>query len=195
MIAHVYVILHSPGEREGLQYKMANFESGNGNHALSPTSISMTDDSPLVSLFRRGSDSWASWSRLGEQNRYSQLHSKFWGKKIEEEARQWRTSHPNVMDDEDEDIGPGCYALNLDDVDDEFLPKLWVRNDYIRIYEYCSERANATILGLRNARSVVITGQPGVGVFLPSVASHSLSNNPSHEKVKLFGSFTPSVVV
>ena len=44
-------------------------------------------------------------------------------------------------------------------------------------------------------RSVVITGQPGIGVFLSSVTSCALSNNPSCEKVKHFGSLTPSVVV
>ena len=48
------------------------------------------------------------------------------------------------------------------------------------------------------ARSVVITGQPGIGTFLsePSVGSCELSNNPSREKVEpTIGSLTPSVIV
>jgi len=116
----------------------ADFE--NGNQALSPTSISMTDNSnsPLASLFKPSTNAWASWSKLVDHHAFSQLHSKFWGEKIEDEAQDWRISHPDVKDDDDDDITSGCYALHLGV--ELTVAKLWVRKDYIRIYDYCNER-------------------------------------------------------
>jgi len=126
----------------------------------------MAGDSPLASLFEPHSYAWTSWSKLRDNHEFSKLRSKFWGKEIEEEARQWRISHPDVKDDDDDDISSGCYALHLEL---KFIvAKLWVRQDYIRIYEYCNGRYTKSLTSvLPNARSVVITGQPGVGVFLP----------------------------
>jgi len=127
----------------------------------------MTDNSysALASLFKPHSNAWASWSKLVDSDDFSQLRSKFWGKKIEDEARDWRTSHPEVKDDEEDDIFPGCYALNLGI--ELTVEKLWVRQDYIRIYQYCEMRYAAGLTSVtQNARSVVITGQPGIGVFL-----------------------------
>jgi hypothetical protein len=136
----------------------------------------------------------ASWSKVEEDHRLSQLFSKCWGKVIEHDAKQWRKSHSSVKVDRTVDIGPQCFGLNLGvRVKGS---KMWVRQDYIRIYDYCSERhAAGPSSQEETARSVVITGQPGIGTFLSSVISCPLSNNASREKVKHFGSFTPSVVV
>jgi hypothetical protein len=150
----------------------------------------------LASVFCDKDDS-ASWSKLKDSHELSQLRSKFWGKSSEEEAKEWRELHPTVNDDPTDDIGPGCYGLDLGI---KFQgSKLWVRQDYIRAYNYCRERyEEGPSDETEMPRSVVITGQPGIGVFPSSesvVASCALFNNPSREKVNHIGSFTPSVVV
>jgi hypothetical protein len=138
-------------------------------------------------------DAAALWSKLRDDKPLSQLHSKYWGKKIEDETEQWRIKNPTV-DDPANDIYPGCCALHLGV--DTVTSNLWVRQDYIRIYDFCRDRyAKGPSSKTERPRSVIITGQPGIGVLLSSAASCALSNNPSHEKVKHFGSLTPSVVV
>jgi hypothetical protein len=90
-------------------------------------------------------------------------------KKIEDDAQRWRGSQPAMEDDVDNDIGPGCYVLDLNI--ELKCSKLWVRKDYIRIYDYCTMRHEEGPRYVKQrARSVVITGQPGVGVsFLTSL--------------------------
>jgi hypothetical protein len=147
----------------------------------------------LASVLHRKGPS-ASLSKLEEGHRFSQLCSKYWGKVIEHDAKQWRKSHSSVKVNHTVEIGPKCFGLDLGI--NLKCSKMWVRQDYIRIYDYCSERHEAgPSSATERARSVVITGQPGVGVFLSSLASCALSNNPSREKVKHIGSPTPSVVV
>ncbi len=90
----------------------------------------MADVSPASGL-QPDSGTLASWSRLRDHHRLSQPRSKFWGKNIEDETREWRISHPTVKDGVDNDIGPDCYTQ---------CAKLWVRQDYKRIYDYCVEQ-------------------------------------------------------
>jgi hypothetical protein len=136
----------------------------------------------------------ASWSKLRGDHGFSQLYSKYWGKDIEHDAKQWRKSHSSVMVDPIVEMGPECFGLDLGVNVKE--SKMWVRQDYIRIYDYCSRRHQEGPSSVTaRARSVVITGQPGVGVFLFSVAACAPSNNPSCEKVKHIGRRTRSVVV
>ena len=117
----------------------------------------------LASVFRDRSDS-TSWSKLKDSHPLSQLRSKFWGEKIEEEAKQWRKCHSTVKVNRTNDIGPECYGLDLGI--ELKCSKLWVRQDYIRIHDYCSKRhAEGPSSATEMARSVVITGQPGIGVF------------------------------
>jgi hypothetical protein len=138
----------------------------------------------------------ASWSKskLEDDHRLSRLFSKYWGKDIDDEAKQWRESHSTVKDNPTNEIGPKCYGLDLGT--DIKCSQMWVRQDYIRMYDYCIEwHQEVQSSKLEGMPSVVITGQPGIGVFLSSVASSTLSNNPSCEKVKHIGSHTLSVVV
>ena len=121
-----------------------------------------------------------SWPRLKDDDDYSQLRKKFWGKTIEEEAKHWRETHPTVKDDDTNDIGAECYGLDLGIIGIE-NNKLWVRQDYIRIYDYCVKYHEESLVG-EKARSVVITGQPGVGVFFSCIASCTLSNNHMRKK-------------
>jgi hypothetical protein len=43
--------------------------------------------------------------------------------------------------------------------------KLWIRKDYLRIYDFCESRCEYVGSKLPRAPSVVITGQPGVGEY------------------------------
>jgi hypothetical protein len=137
----------------------------------------------------------ASWSKLEEDHGLSQLCSKYWGKDIEHDAKHWRKSHSSVRINRAVDIGPKCFGLDLGV--NIRCSKMWVRQDYLRIYDYCSTRRHeeGPSSATERARSVVITGQPGVGVFLSSVAACAPSNNPSCEIVKHIGLPTPCVVV
>jgi len=121
----------------------------------------------LASVFLDGNAS-TSWSKLPASHTLSQFWFKYWGKSIEDEAEQWRGSNPTV-DDSTNDILPGCFAL---DIEIKHRPqKLWVRQDYIRIYNYCRDRhTHGPSSETEIPRSVVITGQPGIGLFLSSVA-------------------------
>lgn len=86
---------------------------------------------------------------------------KFWGKKIKDDTRRPRRS-PIIQVDPTNDIGPECHVLDLGIGFKD--SKLWVRQDYIRIYDYCERRhEEGPSSASAKARSVVITGQPGVG--------------------------------
>jgi hypothetical protein len=108
----------------------------------------------------------ASWSKLSGDHKLSRLFSKYWGKDIEHDAKQWRKSHSSVRINPTVEIGPECFGLDLG-IELRYS-RMWVRQDYIRIYDYCSRRHEEGPSSVTEApRSVVITGQPGIGVFLP----------------------------
>ena len=118
-----------------------------------------------------------SWSKLKDDHKLSQLCSKYWGNNIEDEAKQWHSSHSTVKVDRDNDIGPDSHVLDLGI--GLRGSKLLVRQDYVRIYYYSRKRHEEGLSSeAEEARSVVITGQPGIGVFLSSVVSCALFNNP-----------------
>lgn len=116
----------------------------------------------------------------------AQLHQKFWGKPIMEEIA-WRTylkkggrededqdqdvrtfddTHQDQDDDQDEtsdgedDIIPGCCALDFGHIDRQ---SIWIRADYIRIYDYIEGHYNKHAKRVGRAPSAVVTGEPGVG--------------------------------
>ena len=119
--------------------------------------------STLASVFILESDA-NSWTKLEDDRLLSQPHAKFWRKDMTEEEQEWRRSHP--VNDDDEfwsDIGPGCYALDFG-IEHLERSKLWIRNDYLRIYDYCNKHYDRVkSIGRGVAPSVVITGQPGIG--------------------------------
>jgi hypothetical protein len=55
--------------------------------------------------------------------------------------------------------------------------RLWIRKDYIRIYDECKDYYDRPPSGVPKPRSVVITGQPGIGEcisFLTGIGSSFL---------------------
>jgi len=63
------------------------------------------------------------------------------------------------MDVDDNEFGRGCYVLDIG-MQGIRLKKIWVRADYVRMYDLCNEEYEKAE---RQAPSVVITGQSGVG--------------------------------
>jgi hypothetical protein len=120
----------------------------------------------------------------------SRLHAKFWGKSMVDDEHEWRKSQPvaeecmddgedalmagiedEVMeatdgdeeeaeDEEDEDLIPGCYFLDMSVAGIE--PSIWIRADYIRIYDRL-EAHYAKVGSRGRAPAAVLTGQPGIG--------------------------------
>jgi hypothetical protein len=78
----------------------------------------------------------------------------------------------DVMDegtgtDLDDDIIPGCYMLDIDIDQWEDLPsqRIWIRADYIRIWDELTDHYN-TYPSKGRAPAAVLTGQPGIGKSL-----------------------------
>ena len=104
------------------------------------------------------------WPQVDDAHPLSRLHEKFWGKGMAEEEGQWFKNQgipPKFGDMDDEsDIGPGCCILNIGMED---CPQLWVRSEYIRMYDFCNEIYNRPRSPYAMTPLVVITGQPGIG--------------------------------
>jgi hypothetical protein len=63
----------------------------------------------------------------------------------------------------DNEIDTDCFLLDFD-IGLLGRSRLWVRKDYIRIYEYCNRYCeDVEDNGQHVPPSVVITGQPGIG--------------------------------
>ena len=99
-----------------------------------------------------------------------------------DEEQEWRNSQPlipAVGDDSelgsedrpmdvDFDVGadviPGCYVLNIG-IKGLERSKIWIRADYIRVYNYLEARNDGTSEAEGVAPGAIITGQPGIGEF------------------------------
>src|SRR5258708_24161663 len=101
-------------------------------------------------------------------NSLTLFHEKFWGKSMDGEESRWRESQIGGDQDQDEiadmddDVISGCYFLDIG-IPDIGISRLWIRADYIRIFDYIQsfyeERADPMV----RVPSVVLTGQPGIG--------------------------------
>ena len=121
------------------------------------------------------------WTKL-HNHRFTQLHTKFWGTSMLDEEQEWRNSQPlipAVGDDSelgredrpmdvDFDVGadviPGCYVLNIG-IKGLERSKIWIRADYIRVYNYLETMNDGTSEAEGVAPGAIITGQPGIGEF------------------------------
>jgi hypothetical protein len=113
------------------------------------------------------------WTLLPSDDPFSQFHAKFWGMEPEQEkerrisdSRKESMAESTDVDQENEYIGkkfgPGCYILDLGDFKGFHCSKLWIRQDYIKIYDHCEREYEAAKNG---APSVLITGHPGIGEY------------------------------
>jgi hypothetical protein len=172
-------------------------KTGNSFSSASYHCTMAQSPSTLASVFKlKYKNSVLSWfeSKLGECYPYSQLHAKCWGKSMAIDEQEWRNSQDAIDSDPESETGPGCYPLDFQL--DLWGSRLWIRKDYIRMYDFCNQwYGEVTSKDSRGndkeAPSVVISGQSGIGkvVFLITVSS----SNALREKGNLSGLIMPSV--
>jgi|SRR6267142_2943820 len=127
------------------------------------------------------------WPKLEDFEPPSLLHTKYWGRPIQGNEPELQTPSDGQPVDESE-IGPGCFALDLD-VKSLRISGLWVRQDYIRLYNYCNTHYNNVWSHSKPGRpppsapSVVITGQPGIGECFSRLRSCILEHLMNREKL------------
>jgi hypothetical protein len=66
----------------------------------------------------------------------------------------------------DDDFMEGCYVLDIDI--DGIEGSIWVRAEYIRIFNHIAELHNKLVSSIRRDKKsycVILTGQPGIGEF------------------------------
>ena len=131
----------------------------------------------------------ARWRELEPSGspRFSQLHSRFWGKSMETDERLWLQNNPSIpkayspgtkMDvDGDTDSDTDAEESFDCNIDDDFIPgchvldttpfpegKIWIRAEFIRIFDYILKYFEGDDGALDDLPKVVIlTGQPGIG--------------------------------
>jgi len=118
--------------------------------------------------------------RVHDNQPSAKLHAKWWGKSMSDEEKEWRRQYPDPnaltlsggsdhaadrMDVDSGDIGSG-WVINIG-VDGLRWRWIWVRSEYIKIYDYCNEHYE-DYLNVVNQRApcAVVTGQPGIGKSL-----------------------------
>jgi hypothetical protein len=114
-------------------------------------------------VFREGQPK-KHWPKLEDDEVFSILLAKFWGKDIREEKRKWQETQPggHEMDiDTDEAAAKFAFFFEIDGLN---ASSMWVREDYMLLYDDCTAHfANPDIGDDSSPPSVIITGQPGVG--------------------------------
>jgi hypothetical protein len=104
------------------------------------------------------------------------LWENFWDKSIELEESEWRGENTGMLDahvadveqsDEEDivDYKRGCYVLKLNLKLRLRVTKIWVRAEYLLLYEAIEEYYKDTIKS-PSSSAVVLTGQPGCGEFI-----------------------------
>ncbi|KAI0301474.1 hypothetical protein BC826DRAFT_1183413 [Russula brevipes] len=103
------------------------------------------------------------WDLLEPTARLSELHARFWGDSVADERRDWWSNHQGEVMVGSNEVDEDCFVLNYDfGLLDRSV--LWVRRDYVRIYEYCHQHCErAKNNPQRIAPSFILTGQPGIG--------------------------------
>ena len=121
---------------------------------------------------------------MEEECRLFKLHKKYWNKSIDDDERAWVEEHGPLTETENgSEVVEGCFVLDLG-IKKFLTYKLWVRQDYIRIYDHCHRHYE----GVRAEREqetgflppvTIITGQPGIGESSSShrvfILKHSLT--------------------
>ena len=84
------------------------------------------------------------------------------------EESRWRESQIGGDQDQDEitdmddDVISGCYFLDIG-IPDIGISRLWIRADYIRIFNFFQTFYDERAKPMAKAPSGVLTGQPGIG--------------------------------
>ena len=107
--------------------------------------------------------------KMDQGDPLSKFHTNYWNKSIDQDESKWVQAQTKFMDTDESEVARGCFRLDLEH---HFDSKLWIRKDYLRIYDYCVDRYKYVRDNLHKAPSVVITGQPGLGECFSSWTFH-----------------------
>ena len=127
-----------------------------------------------------------------EDSDFFQLHKKFWDKSIDRDEREWVEEHGQLAENDGSEVVPGCFTLDLG-IENPMTSKLWVRQDYWRIYDLCHSHCQAVLTDREQGMGplpplAIITGQPGIG---ESSSSQSFHSQTLIQKGKLNGFIMP----
>ena len=124
--------------------------------SMTPAELSYSD------VFQKGQPR-TPWCKLGADEPLSILRSNFWGKDIRDEKRKWQETQ-TADHQMDTDEAPVKFAFDIG-IAAINISTIWVREDYVLLYDYCTARFARPSVQAKNAKppSVVITGQPGIG--------------------------------
>ena len=153
------------------------------------------------------------WPILYGNHPLARLHAKFWGKNMADEEQQWLNADQEgkerihavvnekmvvdetaVVDetmeeattvDPDDDIIPGCYMLDIGI--EGLIPKLWIRAEYIRVFNSLNAYYDELSF-IDKAPCAVVTGQPGIGELVTSL--DCFKNDTFASKARVYGSIT-----
>jgi hypothetical protein len=108
------------------------------------------------------------WKADDDKTPLALFHKKFWGKSMKDEESEWRESQIRIDQDQDEitdmddDIISGCYVLDIS-IPRMQVSHLWIRADYIRIFDYFQAFYDRHARPMAKVPSGVLTGQSGIG--------------------------------
>ena len=149
-------------------------------------SVLLESGSTLVSVIGPYYEELSKWQSFKLSHGVAaQWHAKFWGKCMEDEEQEWRNAQlamsmegsglgnehrgeDESMDvdmseeeDLDDDFIKGCYPLEIGIGSAPLM--IWIRAEYIRIYNALEAHYQKPLHINRRAPAAVITGQPGIG--------------------------------
>jgi len=106
------------------------------------------------------------WTRLDDIEPLGKLHTRFWGIPITRHVQQ-QSSDPSEGEDKhtdmsEEDDTKGGYVLEIHNAAIH-MKRIWVRAEYIRIYDFLVDYYNKKTAYKGIAPAAVVTGQPGIG--------------------------------
>jgi hypothetical protein len=102
------------------------------------------------------------WLELQSDELLSNFHAKYWGKSILDDKREWLEVQDGGHRMDTDDV-PTNFALYIR-VDGMQPSSLWVRKDYMLLYDECMAYfSRPSVKSSTTPPSVVITGQPGIG--------------------------------
>ena len=110
-------------------------------------------------------DLWRS-NKINSRCVSTALHSKNWGpdkNAMKAEEDDWKRVVDAIVasdSDSDSDITDGCYVPNFG-LQGITPSKIWVRADYIRVYEELEMWVKESPMGM--PPSAIVVGQPGIG--------------------------------
>ena len=119
---------------------------------------------PHIFDFKKGQPD-VPWPKLDTDALLSILHAKYWGQDIREEKRQWQEKQTKAKPMNTDQSGnlPANFPLYFD-IDDWTLSRMWIREDYVVFYDYCTAYFNQPeIRTSTTPPSIAITGQLGIG--------------------------------